>query len=284
MTTAESKDWTRVAWEDQMVVEPPASAEPIRPDDGERPSVIVRPVVNALRIMRLLASADKPKTAAQIAALLNINRSTCFNILKTLSDERAIDFDRASKTYHMEVGHKSWQASIISEQQRLAVARRLMRDLSAEYSVTLSLWKRLGEDRISLLAVEHSPSALRIHMAEGQRLPILMGSSGRVVAPYLGLTKSALNAGFRALRWQRPIAFKQYLDDIEFAKQHGYSIDEGYFARGVTSIGVAVLDQDEQPRFTATAVMFQRQYDESDIERIGRAMHALSHELARVLI
>ena len=88
-----------------MTTKPQVHPEATRAlDDGAaRPSVIVRPVVNALKIMRLLASAGEPKTAAQLAALLDINRSTCFNILKTLTEERAIAFDRASKTYFAEL-------------------------------------------------------------------------------------------------------------------------------------------------------------------------------------
>lgn len=101
------KDWTRIAWEDRMATDAEPPDTPNKPGDAGRPSVIVRPVVNALRIMRLLAGADQPRTASQIATLLDLNRSTCFNILKTLTDERAIEFDHATKTYHMGLGDKS---------------------------------------------------------------------------------------------------------------------------------------------------------------------------------
>lgn len=251
--------------------------------DGAKPSVIVRPVVNAIRIMRLLAIADKPLTAAQIASTLGINRSTCFNILKTLADERAIEFDRAGKTYFMTVGHQQWQAGLISEQQRLAAARRLMHALSNDYAVTVSLWKRQQEDRLTLVAVEHSPTAIRIHLTEGQRVPILMGASGRMMAVALGLSKKAIQENFRRLRWQRPVTFADYMDGVEQARRHGYGIDEGHFARGVTSIGVAVLDREGEPRFSATAIMFLGQYDGDTVEKIGAAMRRLGEELGQVL-
>lgn len=271
-----------IGWDDIM----PADGQDQDQDKEEqaaRPSVIVRPVVNAIRIMRLLAGADTAQTAAQVAAALGLNRSTCFNILKTLADERAIDYDRAAKTYFMTVGHQQWQAGLVSEQQRLAAARRLMRRLSSDYSVTVSLWKRFRHDRLALVAVEHSPSAIRIHMAEGQRVPILMGSSGRVMAAHLGLSKRAIQERFKLLRWQQPVSFQEYMAEVEQARERGYGLDEGHFARGVTSIGVAVLDRDDEPQYSATAIMFQGQYDGATVETIGAAMRALGHELAQIL-
>ena len=252
-------------------------------DESSRPSVIVRPVVNALHIMRLLASTDAGLTAAEIASKLQINRSTCFNILKTLTDERAIQFDRGSKIYSMVLGHERWQASLVSEQQRLATARLLMRRLSGQYSVTVSLWKRLRQDRLTLVAVEHSPTAIRIHMTEGQRVPILMGSSGRILAAHLGLSRKVMQEGFDKLRWQQPISFKDYLAEVEQARERGFGIDESHYARGVTSIGAAVLDREGQPQYSVTAIMFQGQYDREAMETIGTSMRALGSELAQIL-
>lgn len=263
---------------DQHVSEQDSAAEA-----GSRPSVIVRPVVNAIRIMRLLAYVQKPQTAAQIASIINLNRSTCFNILKTLTEERAIDFDKCSKTYSMLLGSQEWQAGLVSEQQRLAAARRLMRAVSSHFSVTVSLWKRLHDDRLSLVAVEHSSSAIRIHMAEGQRVPILMGSSGRALAPHLRWSRKVLQEQFNMLRWQRPISFDEYYSQVQQAATSGYGIDEGYFAHGVTSVGVAVLDDEQIPRYSATAIMFQGQHDAETITSIGKAMQQLSSELQDVL-
>lgn len=283
MMTDDFSNSSDIDWEDPMLADRHEGKEAVAAAESSRPAVIVRPVVNAIRIMRLLASAGTAQTAAWIAATLGINRSTCFNILKTLADEHAIEFDRGTKTYSMAMGHQRWQAGLISEEQRLAAARRLMRSLSGQYSVTVSLWKRLRPDRLALVAVEHSPSAIRIHMMEGQRVPILMGSSGRVLAAQLGLSKKAIHEGFKKLRWQQPISFKDYMAGVERAREQGYGVDEGHFARGVTSIGVAVLDRDDQPRFSATAVMFQGQYDDETVETIGIAMLTLGHELAEIL-
>ena len=264
-------------------VDGPRGTAPPEPGEDNGPSVIVRPVVNAIRIMRLLAATKDAQTAAQIASTLSINRSTCFNILKTLTSERAIEFDRGSKTYFMPDDHHRWQAGLIAEQQRLAAARRLMHNLSSQYAVTVSLWKRLGRDRLTLAAVENSPSAIRIHMADGQRVPILLGSSGRILAAHLSLSKKAIQEGFKQLRWQQPISFKEYMAGVEQARELGYGIDEGHFARGVTSVGAAILDRDGCPQFSVTAVMFQGQYDREIIAKIGMAMRAMGVELSQIL-
>lgn len=267
-----------------MSAGPPATlSDDTDPGEGTQPLVIVRPVVNAIRIMRLLAGTERALTATEIAQSLGINRSTCFNILKTLTCENAIEFDARSKTYDLALGHQHWQAGVISEQQRMDAARRLMRSLSAQFSVTVSLWQRVGRDRLVLVAVEHSDSALRIHLTEGQRVPILMGSSGRALAGHLGLSKAAMQEDFRKLRWQQPVSFREFCADVERASASGYGIDEGHYARGVTSVGAAVLDRHRQPRYSVTAVMFQGQFDAPRLDEVGRALKALGEDLAQVL-
>ena len=79
------------------------------PDDGApaaRPSagVIVKPVVNAVRILRYLTQKGSPERAADIARQLAINPSTCFNILRTLVSEDVVDFNPLSKTYSAGLG------------------------------------------------------------------------------------------------------------------------------------------------------------------------------------
>ena len=124
---------------------------------------------------------------------------------------------------------------------------------------------------------------MRIHLTEGQRVPILLGSSGRFMAAHMGLSRAAVERDFRLLRWQKPIDFQDYYAQVEEARRTGYGIDEGFYARGVTSIGTAILDRQRQPRYSVTAVMFQGQYDRAVLDEIGGELKVLADEMARAL-
>jgi DNA-binding IclR family transcriptional regulator len=150
--------------------------------------VMVKPIINAIRILRHLTETATPERAADLARLLSINPSTCFNILRTLVAEEIVEFDRRAKTYSAGLGLAKLVGNMVTEGQRLEAARPLMQEFAARFGVTVTLWRRMGADRIVLVSSETSPADLRIDMAAGQRLPMLMGASGRLFASRLDLS------------------------------------------------------------------------------------------------
>jgi DNA-binding IclR family transcriptional regulator len=260
----------------------PARASSKEPESAK--TVIVKPVVNAVRIMRYLSENGSPARAISIARSLSINASTCFNILRTLALEDVVEFDPLSKTYTTGLGLTRLVENFLTEGQRVAAAAPHMADLASEYSVTMALWKRVASDRIVLVKNVSSPANLRIEMAEGQRLPMMMGATGRLFAPRLGLTDRKLRAMFRTLRWQRPFTFEEYWQQVELAKEQGWAIDDGYFSNGVKSLAVPVDDRNGELAYTLVAIMFRSQLEEKRLEELGHAMSALAPRLASILL
>ena len=162
------------------------SATPARGAGG----VTVKPVANAIRILRYLSQTGAPERGADIARHLSINPSTCFNILRTLVAEDVIDFNPLSKMYSAGLGLAKLVDQLITQGQRIELAKPFMEELAAKFHVTVTLWRRMGTDRIVLVSSEASPTDLRIDMPTGQRLPLLMGASGRLFAGQLGLSES----------------------------------------------------------------------------------------------
>ena len=253
---------------------------------AEEPSPIVKlvkPVVNALDILRHLASATQPARAVDVARQLGINQSTCFNILRTLVAEDVVAFDPLSKTYTAGIGLANLVGHFVTQGQRIEVARPLMRELAARFAVTVTLWRPIGVDRIVLVSSEVSPTDLRIDMAEGQRLPFLMGASGRIFATRLDLSASIMKHAFAQLRWSEPITFEAYWREVQDAKKRGYAIDDGNFARGIMAIAAPVQDKSGAIAFTVSAVMFRNQFDQVAVSELGTALGELGKKLSTVL-
>lgn len=142
--------------------EPQRADEVETADEGMGPSrttggVIVKPVVNAVRILRYLTHKGAPERAADIARHLGINPSTCFNILRTLVAEDVVDFNPLSKTYSAGLGLARLVEQLVTQGQRLQMALPAMRELAARFGVTVTLWRRMGLDRIVLMHSESSP-------------------------------------------------------------------------------------------------------------------------------
>ena len=259
----------------------PSSATPGRGATGA--GVMVKPVVNAVRILRYLAQTAAPERAADIARHLGINPSTCFNILRTLVAEDVLDFNPMSKMYSVGLGLAKLADQLMTQGQRLELAQPAMAAMAARFQVTITLWRRMGVDRIVLVASAASPTALRIDMQAGQRLPLLMGASGRLFAGLLGWTEDEARTEVDKIRWSRPIGFDTYWREVVQARRNGWAADDGYFANGIVSVAAPVRDPAGGIAFTLSAVMIRGQHDEAGVQAIGEALRDAGAQLARTL-
>lgn len=252
---------------------------------GPSHGVIVKPVVNAIGILRYLAHKGAPERAADIARHLGINPSTCFNILRTLVSEDVVDFNSLSKTYSAGLGLARLAEQLVTQGQRVQLALPLMRELAIAHGMTVTLWRRMCDDRIVLVSSESSPTDLHIYMPVGQRLPILMGASGRLFVGQMNLSTEDLRTEFANIRWARPLSFEEYLDQVHLAQRHGWAVDEGYFSDGVLAIAAPVRDPARSIAYTVSAVMIRSQNGDAEarIKILGEALKELGTRLESVL-
>lgn len=245
-------------------------------------AVIVKPVVNAVRILRYLTHKGAPERAADIARHLAINPSTCFNILRTLVAEDVVDFNPLSKTYSAGLGLARLVEQLVTQGQRLQLALPHMREVAANFRVTVTLWRRMGPNRM-VLVLSESPTGVHVDMPTGQRLPILMGASGRLFAGRMDLPEDALRTAFEEIRWARSLSFDAYLRDVNRARRRGYAVDDGYFSAGVLAVAAPVNDPSSHIAYSVSAVMIRGQRADTEIEQIGEALRDLGHRLETVL-
>jgi DNA-binding IclR family transcriptional regulator len=214
---------------------------------------------------------------------LRINASTCFNILRTLAYEGVIEFDANSKAYKIGLELGKLAGNALQQGERLSAARPHLHAFAEQFGVTMALWRRIGNDRMVLSIVEHSSSALSIAMREGQRLPLLLGSTGRIVASHLGLTKREVQKEFKSLRWSRPLSFETFWADAERAAEIGWATDRGNFAAGIQTVATPVYDPNQRMAFSLVAFMFLDQFDDHTVERIGTSLIDLGAELSQII-
>lgn len=238
--------------------------------------VPVGSVVSALAILRHLASSE-PLGVNALARALGLNPSSCFNILKTLVDEGFVDFDLDTKTYRLGAA----PGRLFGAQSATASWMRWMRDalgqLAQDFSITCGLWEVRG-DRLVLVEIAESSGATRIHMTLGQRLPRHIGAMGRCLAARDGLTLEAVSEIIPRLRWQSQPAPERFFEDMRLAARRGWSVDEGNYFRGVTTVAAPLGVGRESARYCLSSTLFSGQYDSGDVSRIGERTSALASE------
>ncbi|HDZ57803.1 MAG TPA: IclR family transcriptional regulator [Pseudomonas xinjiangensis] len=245
--------------------------------------VTVKPVVNAVRILRFLSQAAAPERSVDIARKLDINPSTCFNILRTLVAEDMVDFSPMSKRYSAGLGLARLVEQFVTQGQKVQLTKPLLESFAARSKVTVTLWRRMGNDRIVIVSSAACPTDVRIDMSEGQRLPILMGASGRLFASQLDLDQPQSRAIFDKIRWSGALSYDEYRDQVSNAAKQGWSIDDGNFSIGILAVAAPVYSPSDTIDFTVSAVMFRGQRDEAGIAELGKSLRNLGDELRSVL-
>ena len=226
-------------------------------------------VASAMAILRLLADTEHSLGVNAIARELSLAPSSCFKILKTLLADDFVEIDRRTKGYSLGSGAITVARRALDPSRAFATIRSRLEETAQTHSIAIGLWRMLSNSRMVLIGFAEGSNQMRIHMSVGQRLPVLVGAVGRAIAARLDLTTDELREGFEALRWQTPLSFAQYVEQVERAKRLGYGFDEGNFAPGVSTVAVTIVDESGTIRYGLSGIMFSGQHNAETMEKIA---------------
>ena len=144
-------------------------------------------------MLRYLGETGAGVGVSRVARDLELNPSTCFNLLRTLVHEGMVDFDPHAKTYTLGLGVVELAKGALEQTSYARFMRPHLEAIAARHGVTATLWQRTGKDRVVLVDRCEADSAMRVHMQIGQRLPL--GSRLAPACPGLPCTLQGVETG-----------------------------------------------------------------------------------------
>jgi DNA-binding IclR family transcriptional regulator len=226
-------------------------------------------VLAGLTVLRHLAQAQAPMPLSRIARDLSLNPSTCLNILRTLTQENYVSVDPHAKLYSIGLGVLELASGALSRGGDLSGVRAVMDTISQAEGATITLWRRLSIDRM-LLVLESLPTAnVGIKMNIGQRLPLMIGAAGRIMAAHAQLPEAETRRQFDQLRMDEPIGYADFMAQAREAAARGWAIDDGNYSVGTASVAVPVLDRSGKAVFALSATVFSARFSLEWAERLA---------------
>ena len=222
-----------------------------------------------LAVLRYLNQTGTRAGVSRIARDVQLNPSTCFNLLRTLVYEDLVTFDPQTKTYGLGLGLIELAKGALDQASHARFMRPHLEAIAARHHVTATLWERAGSDRVVLIDRAESDTAMRVHMQIGQRLPMYVAALGRCMAAHSGLGKPALRQAFKFLRWESPPTFEHYWKSVQAARASGFAVDAGHYVRGATTVSAVVLDREGLPFMALSAVGFEAQLTATKVAALG---------------
>lgn len=239
----------------------------------------VRSVAIAFGIMRQMAEHGRELTLSEVSRMASISPSSCLAILRTLVNEGVLEL-RPRKRYAVAQSWAEIDGLLASPEARvLDRAQPMLERLARAQDATVGLWAIKPRERVELVRLGESNAATRIHMAVGQRQPIGAGSVGRALAAAQNASEDELKRRFTALRWQRPLSFGEYREQIAAAVARGYAVDDGIAFAGVSSIAAVVPNDPITMCISASSFAGSRNAAAMDL--LGSALVMLAENIGK---
>jgi DNA-binding IclR family transcriptional regulator len=240
-------------------------------DTPERTKPAVRAVAVTIAILRHLALSRRPMGVNAIARAVGCTPSACFNILKTMLDEQFVEFDRDTKAYSLGRGVAAIARHALDPNAMYGWMRERIEQLADDWALTIALW-RVQKTSVLLVGYATGFTSTRIHLTIGQRVPLLLGATGRCIAASIRLNQAEIAEHFADMRWEQAPTLDEYLAEVAQARQTGWGTDEGRHMRGVTSIATPVLDDMNEVRYCLSALAFAGQLSTSALQELAAQM------------
>lgn len=251
--------------------------------DTKVPDKLVGALSSGLAVLRYLAVTPSPVGVTRIARDVELNSSTCFNILKTLVHEGLVTFDDRTKTYSISIGLVELAKGALEQASFVRMLRPHLESVAVEHGVTATLWQRTRGERVVMVDLADNPAAIRVHMTIGQRLPMYIAALGRCMAAYSDLSKDELRSRISQFRWENAPSFEEYYAEVQAVRERGYAVDNGNYVKGVTTVSAPVVDGNNRAMMAISAVGFSAQFNKASIRALGEDMKSRATNASRAI-
>lgn len=240
-------------------------------------SARIRPVPavsRAIAILRLLGKTRTPLGVNAIAQALGLVPSTCLHILRALSQEKLISFDQASKHYRLGAGMLTLARSAIESNVFPQLVQPGLDHLSTKWGVTAIGVDVSDPDQMVVVALSRSNVPFRLHVDVGSVFPSLLSATGRLVAAFSGQPESEIKSRFQKLRWDKPLDYKSWNKEVNFAKENQYSLDKNTYIAGVLIVAVPLLTPSGKITHTIVCASLMDALNKTQIAHLIKEMQA----------
>lgn len=205
-------------------------------------------VVRALQVLRLLAAAPGPLSAAVVAEQLDVPRASTYRLLRSMTEEGFLVHFPEEGRWGLGLATFEVGQAYLRRQPLERLARPLVLRLVGSLRRTVHLGVLHGPETLYLL-VERPPASAPLVTAVGVRLPAQLTASGRSLLAQLPEEQvRALFAEEMVRRGGRgPVDVDALLSELAEERALGWSAEDGLVTPGWRSVAAAAFDGAGRP-------------------------------------
>jgi DNA-binding IclR family transcriptional regulator len=208
-------------------------------------------ILHAVAIFDFLRDrGNEPATMTEIAAALEMNPSTCFNILRTLEGAALLARDDDSKRYRLGVGLRELAASVGGDDAVLIAARNRAAEFVRAYKLIMLLCNKAEDDSFVVLDKLRGRPDPRGTVPLGGRVPpngAVLSKAYYAYRPEAEVDRMLEVHGLPARTKTSITEIADFKAQLAEVREHGYSVSLAEYEPDYNAVGAAVLDPDGFP-------------------------------------
>jgi IclR family acetate operon transcriptional repressor len=193
-------------------------------------------------ILILNALADEELSISDLHTQLKLPKTTTFVIINTLEQHEIIRKTPEGK-YRLGPGVLHWGNRYLNSMDMVKIARPHLQKLveNTPYTAHLAF---LSDNRPVYCDKVEGSGFVRFATSIGQSQPLYQSSVGKALASGMSdeEIRRALPKEMNTLTLKSIHSPEKFLEDIEFVREHGFSIEDEEFEEGVRCIGAPIRD------------------------------------------
>ncbi len=244
----------------------------------------VQAVESAVRILKFLKDRNhRPWGVSELSRSLQLNKSTCFNILRALAGHELVSYDEGTKKYRLGSALIELGGAASAVTSRAEVAKPFLQDLFDELKLTCLLGQRF-HDRVIIVDRVEAQDAFRITIPIGQALPIGHGALGRCFLAYLPETDLDHLWSRGVLEQADPRkGHAQIMRALVKVRRHGFAESFGEVAKGVNAVAAPIFDHRGEVMLALGVVGFASLLPPRRLGHCGRKLREVAGLITRVM-
>lgn len=243
-------------------------------------------VESAVRILKFLKDRNhRPWGVSELSRPLQLNKSTCFNILKSLARHGLVAYDEGTKKYGLGSGLIELGGAASTATSRATVARPFLQDLFDELKLTCLLGQRF-QDQVIIVDRVEALDPFRITIPVGQALPVGQGALGRCFLAYLpeaDLDHLWSHGALEQADSHRGEPVAQILKALGKVRHQGFAESFGEIAKGVNAVAAPIFDHRGHVTLALGVIGFASLLPPRRLAHCGRKLREVSGLISRIM-
>jgi DNA-binding IclR family transcriptional regulator len=238
----------------------------------------------ALAVLRLLASAAEPLSAAVIARSLDLPRSSTYHLLSAMADDGFVTYLPETRRWGLGVAAFEIGSAYLRQEPLERLARPLLHRLVDRSGEIVQLGVLHGAETLYLLKEQPRHHATLVTDV-GVRLPAQLTASGRAMLSHLPAAQvRALFPGPLVDRTGRgPRSLRELRTVLAEDVRRGWSVEDGHVTEGFASIAACCFDHVGHPAAAITVTFRRETRPEEDWPALAETVRDTAATLTRRL-